>query len=96
MPRSKSTRSTGSRATAGDQFEYTVIFERDLDEGGWVATAPVLAIATQGESLPEARRMIREAITGYLQGLRGEGLRIPTESRQPTRRIRAERIAVTA
>jgi len=46
------------RATA---YRYTVLFER-APEGGYVATIPVLGIATQGETLREARAMARDAI----------------------------------
>jgi predicted RNase H-like HicB family nuclease len=75
----KNTCRANADATGNRECEYTVIFEPDLEEGGWVATAPVLGVTTQGESLAETRRMIREAITGYVQGLRDEGMAIPTE-----------------
>jgi predicted RNase H-like HicB family nuclease len=78
------------------EYMYMVIFETDLDDGGWVATVPALQLATQGESLPETRRMVREAIAGYIQGLRAEGLPIPREPRRLVRQIRAERIAIKA
>ena len=52
------------------EYKYTVIIEPDLDNGGSVATVPVLGIATQGEPLPETRRMVREAISGYIEGRR--------------------------
>jgi len=78
------------------EYTYTVIFEPDLDDGGWVASVPALRLATQGESLPEARRMAREAIAGYIEGLRAEGLPIPREPRRLVRQIRAERIAIKA
>lgn len=49
---------------------YTVIFE-PAEEGGFVAYVPDLnGLATQGETLEEAREMVKEAITGYLEALR--------------------------
>ena len=76
------------------QYKYTVIFEPDLEEGGWVATVPVLGLATQGESLREARLMVREAIAGYIAGLCSEGQPIPAEPRRLSGRIRKEQVAV--
>jgi predicted RNase H-like HicB family nuclease len=76
------------------EYKYTVIFEPDLESGGWVATVPVLGLATQGESLPETRRMVREAISGYIEGLRSEGQPIPPEPSRLVSRIRTERIAI--
>jgi predicted RNase H-like HicB family nuclease len=76
------------------EYKYTVIIEPDLDNGGSVATVPVLGIATQGEPLPETRRMVREAISGYIEGRRTEGLPIPPEPNCFVSRIRTERVAV--
>lgn len=61
------------------QYAYTVLFEPDPEEGGYVATVPALGIATQGETLEEARRMAQEAISGYLEGLLQEGQTVPEE-----------------
>ena len=55
------------------QYRYTVIFE-PAEEGGYVAHVPTLnGLATQGETLEEARKMVKEAITGYLEALEKEG-----------------------
>lgn len=52
------------------QYRYTVIFE-PAEEGGYVAHVPTLnGLATQGETLEEAREMVKEAITGYIEALR--------------------------
>lgn len=76
------------------EYNYTVIFEPDLDEGGYVASVPALGIATQGESLDEARLMVREAIVGLLEGLRQEGQPIPEEGVDVASQILTERVAV--
>jgi antitoxin HicB len=75
-----------SRATA---YRYTVLFER-APEGGYVATIPVLGIATQGETLREARAMARDAIRGLIESLAKDGEEIPIEQPAAT----TERLAV--
>jgi len=60
-------------------YRYTVIFE-PAEEGGYVVRVPALNdLATQGETLVEAREMAREAIEGYLECLRDKGLDVPIE-----------------
>jgi len=59
---------------------YTVVFQPAL-EGGFVATVPVLpGCMSQGETLDEARREIKDAIRTYLSVLREDGDNIPQES----------------
>lgn len=56
------------------QLEYTVIFEPD-ENGYYVAYVPALGnIATQGETLAEAKVMAKDLIQGYLQTLKKKGL----------------------
>jgi predicted RNase H-like HicB family nuclease len=44
---------------------YTVLFE-PAEEGGFVATCPALpGPVTEGETLEEAREMVKDAIRGY-------------------------------
>lgn len=60
-------------------YRYTVVFE-PAEEGGYVVHVPALnSLATQGETLEEAREMAREAIEGYLECLKDKGISIPTE-----------------
>ena len=60
-------------------YRYTVIFE-PAEEGGYVVRVPALNdLATQGETLEEARAMARDAIEGYLECLRDKGIAIPAE-----------------
>ncbi len=60
-------------------YRYTVIFE-PAEEGGYCVFVPALnGLATQGETLEEARATARDAIEGYLECLRDKGIPIPTE-----------------
>lgn len=73
---------------------YTVKYERD-DDGWWVASALGLkGCHTQGRSIDEARRHVREAIAAYLDLSSGEeaALEIRDDVRVPaeTRRLLAE------
>src|SRR5690349_4364349 len=53
---------------------YTVLFE-PAEEGGYVATCPALpGLVTEGDTLDEARAMVQDAIRGYLDSLRKDGL----------------------
>ncbi|MEX1997652.1 MAG: type II toxin-antitoxin system HicB family antitoxin [Candidatus Andersenbacteria bacterium] len=76
------------------EYTYTVIFEPDLKEGGYVATVPVLGIATQGETLEETRAMVQEAIHSYLEGLQKARQIIPQESTDISKQVRTEHVAV--
>ncbi|HEX3663771.1 MAG TPA: type II toxin-antitoxin system HicB family antitoxin [Rhizomicrobium sp.] len=62
---------------------YTVVLERDLEAGGFVATCPALpGVVTEGDTVEEAFDMARDAIRGYLESLQKDGLPIPVE-REP-------------
>ena len=61
------------------QYKYTVIFE-PAEEGGYIAHVPALnGIATQGETLDEAKAMAIDLIKGYLETLQEMGLPIPDD-----------------
>ena len=60
-------------------FSYSVFYEQAL-EGGYVAIVPALpGCHTQGETLEEAERNVREAIALYLESLTAHGEDIPLE-----------------
>ena len=60
-------------------YRYTVIFDPAV-EGGYVVTCPALpGLVTEGDTLEEAREMARDAIRGYLESLRADGLPMPSE-----------------
>jgi antitoxin HicB len=61
-------------------YRYTVIFE-PAEGGGYIAHVPVLnGLATQGETLEEAREMAKDAIVGYLEALAKDGVPAPSEA----------------
>jgi antitoxin HicB len=73
--------------TAGE-YSYTIIIE-PAEEGGYVVTCPSLpGVATQGETLDEARAMVADAIQGYLECLREDGLPIPPSDQPLSEPIR--------
>jgi antitoxin HicB len=66
------------------EYVYTAIFE-PAPEGGYVVTVPALpGVVTEGDTLDEARIMVADAIKGYLEVLREDGLPIPIEEPQGT------------
>jgi antitoxin HicB len=61
------------------EYRYTVIFE-PAEEGGWLAHVPKLnGITTEGETFEEAVAMAEDAIRGYVECLRKDGLPVPDE-----------------
>lgn len=82
MPSRKPTKARRAAATVRSaQYEYTVVFE-PAEEGGFIVKVPALnGIATQGETLDEARSMAEDLIRGYLESLRKHGEPIPVENR---------------
>lgn len=62
-------------------YSYSVFYE-SAPEGGYVAFAPALpGCHTQGETLEETEKNIREAIEVYLESLAEHGESIPKEGR---------------
>jgi antitoxin HicB len=62
-------------------YNYTVLFE-PAEEGGYVVTCPALpGLVTEGDTLEEARRNALDAIRGYLESVRKDGLPIPADRR---------------
>jgi antitoxin HicB len=67
------------RADAMAEYSYTVLFE-PADEGGFVVTCPALpGLVTEGDTLEDARAMVRDAIRGYIESLRKDHLPIPSD-----------------
>ncbi len=61
--------------------EYEIVLQAE-PEGGFSVFVPDLrSIATQGETVEEAHAMAKEAIEGYLEVMREDGLPIPTMQR---------------
>jgi antitoxin HicB len=62
-------------------FSYSVYYEQAA-EGGFVAFVPALpGCHTQGETLEETERNVKEAIALYLESLVAHGETIPEEGR---------------
>lgn len=73
------------------QYQYTAVFEL-APEGGYVVTIPALpGLVTEGDTMEEARAMVKDAIRGYIESLVKHGEEIPVEPRPAT----VERVAVT-
>ena len=62
---------------ANGKYTFTMLFE-PAEEGGFVVTCPALpGLVTEGDTLEEARLMAEDALRGYLESLREDGLSIP-------------------
>lgn len=60
-------------------MEYTVIFHQ-AEEGGYWAEVPALpGCYSQGESIEETVKNIRDAIEAHIEALKEEGQEIPEE-----------------
>lgn len=58
---------------------YTVLFEA-AEDGGYVAFCAALpGLVTEGDPLYQAREHASEAIAGYLESVRKDGLPIPVD-----------------
>ena len=66
---------------------YKVAVHADPDSGYWAEVPALPGCFSQGETLPELKRNIREAIGLYLETLRGEG-------RQPEPDVQILEVAV--
>lgn len=71
-------------------MEYKVVLEYDTEEECWVTFVPSLDdISTWGNSKEEAIDNTREAIAGYLEALKKEGLPLP-----PSRTVEIAEVVV--
>jgi len=62
------------------QYRYTAVFEPAV-EGGYIVSVPALpGLVTEGDTIEEARAMVKDAIRGYLESLVKHGEDIPIES----------------
>ncbi len=70
------------------EYTYTVLFE-PAEEGGYVVTFPAIPnLATQGETLEEAREMAVDCLQGYLESLQELGRPLPESEEQTAKPIR--------
>ena len=64
---------------SASEYHYTVLFE-PAEEGGFVVRCPALpGLVTEGDTLDEARNMVKDAIRGYLESLQKDGLPAPSD-----------------
>jgi predicted RNase H-like HicB family nuclease len=64
---------------ANERYRYNVIL-RPEPEGGFTASVPALpGCVTYGRTLHEARKMAKDAISGYIESLKKHGEPIPTD-----------------
>jgi predicted RNase H-like HicB family nuclease len=62
------------------EYTYTAVYE-PLKEGGYQVMVPLMpGLVTYGRTFEEARKMARDAIRCYLEGLLKERLAIPNET----------------
>jgi len=60
-------------------YHYTAVFE-PAEEGGYIVTVPALVgLVTEGDTLEEARAMVKDAVRGCIESLRKHGEEIPVE-----------------
>jgi antitoxin HicB len=72
--------------SAGREFDVVMVAQ---SEGGYSVFVPELpSVATQGETIEEARVNAQEAIEGYLEVMHEDGLPIPS--------VHRDRVAVHA
>ena len=74
------------------RISNTRLFSSRLPEGGFTVTVPALPrLVAEGDTIEEAREMVKEAIRGYLESLTAHGEEIPIEPNPAS----IERVAVT-
>ncbi len=70
-----------SLSAVAEEREYEILLQPE-PEGGFSVFVPELpSVATQGKTVEEAYAMAREAIEGYLEAMREDGLPIPVVQR---------------
>lgn len=66
-------------------YAYTAVYKAD-ETGGYVVTFPAIPnLATQGETLEEARRMAAECLRGHLEVLQDLGHPLPKPDSRPVK-----------
>jgi predicted RNase H-like HicB family nuclease len=67
--------------SAHEEYNFTVLYE-PAEEGGYVVKCPALpGLVTEGDTLEQARAMAEDAIRGYLESLRKDGLPVPEDKK---------------
>ena len=64
--------------------KYTILLDRDPDDGSYTVTVPALpGVVTQGRDLEDAIAMAKDAIRCHIEGLLQDGLPVPEEEERP-------------
>ena len=68
----------------GHQYSFAVLLHPDPVEGGYGVTVPALpGCVSQGETIEDAIKNVKEAISFHLQGMIDDGEEIPNEDDHP-------------
>jgi antitoxin HicB len=66
-----------NQSVATRHLTFTAVFE-PAEEGGYVVTFPAIPnLATQGETLDEARMMAEDCLRCYVEGMAADGRPLP-------------------
>jgi predicted RNase H-like HicB family nuclease len=72
-----------------NEYGYTVVYQR-MPEGGYSVVVPAIPeICTFGETLPEARRMAKDAVRCFLESALKTGEAIPKDVQRATELVAA-------
>jgi len=62
------------------EYSFTAIYE-SVKEGGYQVVVPILpGLVTYGRTFEEAKEMVRDAIVCYLESMKKDKEKIPTEN----------------
>ena len=79
-----------TESVISNEYTFTAVFE-PVEEGGYVVHFPALGdLATQGETLEEAREMAVDCVQGYLETLQELGRPLPESESRSTSMFREE------
>jgi antitoxin HicB len=78
----------GEESKRMTEYSYTVLFA-PAEEGGFVVTCPALpGLATEGDTMEEARAIAQDAIRAYIESLRKDHLPAPADKPPVKEKIR--------
>jgi len=78
------------RKVKEQSYDYTVFFDLNED-GGYTVTVPALpGLVTEGEDLEDAKKMAKDAIKCYIDGMKKAKENIPLETESVQLRLRVK------
>lgn len=64
------TRDTSKGSVDVPPYRYTAVFEPAAEAAGYIVSVPALpGLVTEGDTIEEARAMVKDAIRGYIESL---------------------------